>query len=187
MNEKFEKLDALIAELEISDCELRKWYNKRSEKDNIIPTVLPLVYRQRYKLIVKNGLDLRCKDNLWGIQLSSGIMIALRCGAEDDVITTTWDYVRIFAQKIKFNHESGSLPALDMLKKCWDDEEKNKFKAVFDVLSENDIDADGCWGSVWCSEQYNLDCAYFFGLGGNEIGWDKKERAFIDDRVALVF
>ena len=104
MNEKFEKLDALIAELEISDCELRKWYNKRSEKDNIIPTVLPLVYRQRYKLIVKNGLDLRCKDNLWGIQLSSGIMIALRCGAEDDVITTTWDYVRIFAQKMKIRY-----------------------------------------------------------------------------------
>ena len=54
------------------------------EKKDCILTRLPLVYKHNCQLLVGEGVDLKRKDELWGIQLSSGIMVALKC---DDFIS----------------------------------------------------------------------------------------------------
>ena len=88
--EKFEKLEKVLSELNISDKELINWVNNRCKivankvntpnknVTNLIPTELPIVYRRGTKLDIAKGLDLNYKDDVWGIQLLSGVMISLR-------------------------------------------------------------------------------------------------------------
>ena len=59
METKFEKLEKLISELNISESELAKWFNNRGkDKPGLIPTELPLVYRRGNVLTVENELNL---------------------------------------------------------------------------------------------------------------------------------
>ena len=45
METKFEKLEKVLSELNISDKELIDWFNNRGkDKTGLIPTELPLVY-----------------------------------------------------------------------------------------------------------------------------------------------
>ena len=75
---KINALEAVIAALEISENELTNWFNNRGkDKTGLIPTELPLVYRRGNELTVENGLNLSRKSELWGIQLLSGVMVAL--------------------------------------------------------------------------------------------------------------
>ena len=65
METKFEKLEKLISELNISDKELISWVNNRGrDKTGLIPTELPLVYRRGNVLTVENGLNLNRKHEL---------------------------------------------------------------------------------------------------------------------------
>lgn len=185
---KINALEAVIAALEISENELTNWFNNRGkDKTGLIPTELPLVYRRGNELTVENGLNLSRKSELWGIQLLSGVMVALTCGPGNNVSDTTWGEVKKFAEKMRLNGKPGFLPSKDVLKEHWGTEEQTRFTATVKVLKENEIAADGYWGCIWCSEGYNPGDAYYFGLGNGSSDWDGKGSTNGHDRVALAF
>ena len=185
---KINALEAVIAALEISESELAKWFNNRGkDKTGLIPTELPLVYRRGNELTVENGLNLSRKSELWGIQLLSGVMVALTCGSGNNVSDTTWGKVKKFAEKMTFNGKPGILPSKDVLKKHWGNKEEAKFAATVEVLEENEIGADGYRGCIWCSEEYNPGSAYYFSLGNGSYDWYGKYATYTGDRVALAF
>ena len=62
------------------------------------------------------------------------------------------------------NGKPGVLPSKDVLKKHWGNKEEAKFAATVEVLEENEIEADGYRGCIWCSEAYYPDGAYGFNL-----------------------
>ncbi len=188
METKFEKLEKLISELNISDKELISWVNNRSKVPaGLIPTELPLVYRRGNELTVENGLNLDRKSELWGIQLLSGVMVALICGPGNNVSDTTWGEVKKFAEKMRFNGKSGFLPSKDVLNKHWGKAEREKFTITIAVLKENNIDADSYWGCIWCSEVYDCHNAYYFILINGDYDWYYKNITNYDNRVALAF
>ena len=185
---KINALEAVIAALEISESELAKWFNNRGkDKTGLIPTELPLVYRRGNELTVENGLNLSRKSELWGIQLLSGVMVALTCGSGNNVSETTWGKVKKFAEKMTFNGKLGVLPSQDVLKKHWSNKEEAKFAATVEVLEENEIGADGYRGCIWCSEAYSPYTAYYFILKGGNHDWDTKGSTNYNARVALAF
>lgn len=185
---KINALEAVIAALEISENELTNWFNNRGkDKTGLIPTELPLVYRRGNELTVENGLNLSRKSELWGIQLLSGVMVALTCGPGNNVSDTTWGEVKKFAEKMRLNGKPGFLPSKDVLKEHWGTEEQTRFTATVKVLKENEIAADGYWGCIWCSEDYGPRYAYFFYLNYGYRGWNLKDGTNGDDRVALAF
>ena len=185
---KINALEAVIAALEISESELAKWFNNRGkDKTGLIPTELPLVYRRGNELTVENGLNLSHKSELWGIQLLSGVMVALTCGSGNNVSETTWGKVKKFAEKMTFNGKPGVLPSQDVLKKHWSNKEEAKFAATVEVLEENEIGADGYRGCIWCSEAYYPGTAFYFRLGNGTSDWNLKSRTYNLDRVALAF
>ena len=185
---KINALEAVIAALEISESELAKWFNNRGkDKTGLIPTELPLVYRRGNELTVENGLNLSRKSELWGIQLLSGVMVALTCGSGNNVSETTWGKVKKFAEKMTFNGKLGVLPSQDVLKKHWSNKEEAKFAATVEVLEENEIGADGYRGCIWCCEEYIPNGAYYFNLRYGVNDWDDKDRTDSNDRVALAF
>ena len=188
METKFEKLEKVLSELNISDKELMNWVNNRSKSPaGLIPTELPLVYRRGNILTVENGLNLSRKHELWGIRLLSGVMVALTCGSGNNVSETTWGKVKKFAEKMTFNGKPGVLPSQDVLKKHWSNKEEAKFAATVEVLEENEIEADGYRGCIWCSEVYYRAGAFCFNLENGYRGWGQKDDTNIDDRVALAF
>ena len=185
---KINALEAVIAALEISESELAKWFNNRGkDKTGLIPTELPLVYRRGNELTVENGLNLSHKSELWGIQLLSGVMVALTCGSGNNVSETTWGKVKKFAEKMTFNGKPGVLPSQDVLKKHWSNKEEAKFAATVEVLEENEIEADGYRGCIWCSEEFSPGNAYYFGLRSGYHGWYVKDGTSFNARVALAF
>ena len=185
---KINALEAVIAALEISENELTNWFNNRGkDKTGLIPTELPLVYCRGNELTVENGLNLSRKSELWGIQLLSGVMVALTCGPGNNVSDTTWGEVKKFAEKMRLNGKPGFLPSKDVLKEHWGTEEQTRFTATVKVLKENEIAADGYWGCIWCSEEYIPDYAYYFGLRYGSLDWASKNTTYVNDRVALAF
>ena len=185
---KINALEAVIAALEISESELAKWFNNRGkDKTGLIPTELPLVYRRGNELTVENGLNLSRKSELWGIQLLSGVMVALTCGSGNNVSETTWDEVKKFAEKMTFNGKPGILPSKDVLKKHWGNKEEAKFAATVEVLEENEIGADGYRGCIWCSGEYDPLYAFYFFLESGFSDWRSKYDTNANDRVALAF
>ena len=185
---KINALEAVIAALEISENELTNWFNNRGkDKTGLIPTELPLVYRRGNELTVENGLNLSRKSELWGIQLLSGVMVALTCGPGNNVSDTTWGEVKKFAEKMRLNGKPGFLPSKDVLKEHWGTEEQTRFTATVKVLKENEIAADGYWGCIWCSEEYSPDYAYYFDLRSGDGDWSSKYDTYTSDRVALAF
>ena len=188
METKFEKLEKVLSELNISDKELIDWFNNRGkDKTGLIPTELPLVYRRGNELTVENGLNLSRKHELWGIQLLSGVMVALACRSGNNVSDTIWNEVKKFAEKMRLNGKSGFLPSKDVLKKHWSNKEEAKFAATVEVLEENEIEADGYRGCIWCSEVSSPLTACCFSLNSGGSGWDGKNGTGIYDRVALAF
>uniref|UniRef100_UPI004028B19C hypothetical protein n=1 Tax=Candidatus Scatocola faecigallinarum TaxID=2840916 RepID=UPI004028B19C len=185
---KINALEAVIAALEISESELAKWFNNRGkDKTGLIPTELPLVYCRGNELTVENGLNLSRKSELWGIQLLSGVMVALTCGSGNNVSDTTWGKVKKFAEKMRLNGKPGFLPSKGVLKEHWGGMEEAKFIATVEILKENEIAADGYWGCIWCSEEYGPNYAYYFALKNGGTGWGNKGHTHGNDRVALAF
>ena len=183
---KINALEAVIAALEISENELTNWFNNRGkDKTGLIPTELPLVYRRGNVLTVENGLNLNRKHELWGIQLLSGVMVALTCGSGNNVSDTTWGKVKKFAEKMRLNGKPGFLPSKGVLKEHWGGMEEAKFIATVEVLKENEIEADGYQGCIWCSEVYDCYNACFFGLRYGGKGWCPK--TYINKRIAVAF
>ena len=203
--EQIQALEDFVASLGVSQAELKNWVNAREGKNELIltgvkncvntheckkgfiPTELPLVYRKGTEFTVENGLNLSRKDELWGIQLLSGVMIALTCGSGNNVSETTWGKVKKFAEKMSLNGKAGFLPSKGVLKKHWGTEEQTRFTATVKVLKENEIEADGYLGSIWCSEEYYPGDAYCFTLDGGYIDWGIGCLILTHDRIALAF
>ena len=158
--EQIRVLEAVISAMKISNSDLEDWFKTR-KRGNFIPTDLPLVYCKGNEFFVENGLDLKRKKELWGIQLLSGVMVALTCGSGNNVSETTWGKVKKFAEKMSLSGKPGFLPSKGVLKEHWGDMEKAKFAATVEVLKENEIAADGYCGSLWCAEEYDPDYAYY--------------------------
>ena len=181
-------MEKVLSELNISDKELMNWVNNRSKSPaGLIPTALPLVYRRGNELTVENGLNLSRKSELWGIQLLSGVMVALTCGSGNNVSDTTWGKVKKFAEKMRLNGKPGFLPSKGVLKEHWGGMEEAKFIATVEILKENEIAADGYWGCIWCSEEYCPYGAYCFSLDFGINGWGIKGYTRSNNRVALAF
>ena len=203
--EQIQALEDLVASLGVSQTELENWVSTREGKNELIltevkncvntheckngfiPTELPLVYRKGNEFTVENGLNLKRKKELWGIQLLSGVMVALMCGSGNNVSETTWGEVKKFAEKMRLNGKAGFLPSKGVLKEHWGTEEQTRFTATVKVLKENEIEADGYWGSIWCSELYYPVYAYYFGLKNGNYDWLTKDSTGDDDRVAVAF
>ena len=165
METKFEKLEKLISELNISDKELISWVNNRGrDKTGLIPTALPLVYRRGNVLTVENGLNLNRKHELRGIQLLSGVMVALQRAPGNNISSATRKNVKRFAETMTFNGKPGFLPSQDVLNKHRGNAEREKYAATIAVLKESGIEADGYQGCIWCSEVYDCYNACFFWL-----------------------
>ena len=175
---KIKALEAVIAALEISESELKDWFNNRG---GFIPTDLPLVYRRGNELTVENGLDLSRTSELWGIQLLSGAHVALKCGG--NVPVTTREEVK----KMRLNGKPGFLPSKDVLKKHWGSTEKEKFVATIKILRKNEIEADNYLGCLWCSERFSPFRAYYFDLEKGEASWDRKYAPDNIKRIAVMF
>ena len=88
---------------------------------------------------------------------------------------------------MRLNGKPGFLPSKGVLKEHWGGMEEAKFIATVEILKENEIAADGYWGCIWCSEEYNPDHAYYFGLNGGNCVWYNKTNTHGNDRVALAF
>ena len=204
--EQIQALEDLVASLGVSQSELKNWVNAREGKNELIltgvkncvntleckngfiPTELPLVYLKGNELSVENGLNLSRKNELWGIQLLCGVMIALKCGAGMNVSETTWGEVKKFAEKMRLNGKAGFLPSKDVLKNHWGGSEEAKFAATVEVLKENEIEADGyLLGCIWCSEECRPYDARCFYLKSGSSGWNYKFQTASNDRVAVAF
>ena len=203
--EQIQALEDLVASLGVSQAELKNWVDAREGKNELIqtglkncvntheckngfiPTELLLVYRKGTEFTVENGLNLKRKEELWGIQLLCGVMVALMCGAGNNVLETTWEKVKKFAEKMRLNGKAGFLPSKDVLKNHWDGSEEAKFAATVEVLKENEIEADGYRGRIWCFEEYGLGYPYFFGLNSGCSVWTNKLTTGKNGRVAVAF
>lgn len=186
--EKLKKLEKVLSELNISDKELISWVNNCSKNaTSLILTELPLVYRQGNELTIEDGLNLRHKHELWGIQLLSGVMVALKCCSVNNVLESTWEKVTKFAEQMHFNGKRGFLPFKNALKGYWGTEEQTKLVATVEVLKENEIETDSYWGYIWCSEQYSPSYAYHFNLNGGYYTWGSKDYTSYNTRIALAF
>lgn len=182
---KFAALEAFMSAQGITKSELMDWINGRGTE--VIPTELPLVYRRGNELTIENGLNLSRRSELWGIQLLSGVMVALKCGPGNNVSSPTWENVKSFAEKMRFEGMPCFLPSKNALKEHWGNEEKAKFVATVDVLEKNEIEADGYQGCIWCSEVYSPNSAVYFGLESGCNDCVNKGSTYDGDRVALAF
>ncbi len=152
-----------------------------NEKTYLIPTELSLVYCQGNLLTVEDGLNLSRKDELWGIRLMSGVMIALNLGGH------TWYNSKLFANTMFFNGKYGSLPTTDILKKYWSWEEKKKYENTANVLRNNGISVAKYRGCIWCSEEGPIDYAYYFSLRFGCMDLGRVDKNSTSDRIGLLF
>lgn len=188
METKFDELKKVLGELKISNSDLVNWLNQQNKNiAGFIPTKLPLVYCCGNVLTVENGLNLNRKDELWGIQLFSGTMVALKCGAENNVVSTDLEKVKEFAKTMRFNNKQGFLPDKDVLEKHWGEIEKAKFTATVNVLKQNKIEADDYVGYIWCNSIHNFRYVYCFDLRSGCSGWFNGNNTDCEDRVAVAF
>lgn len=92
-----------------------------------------------------------------------------------------------FAEKMTFNGKPGVLPSIDVLKNIGAIRKKQNLRQRLKFLEENEIEADGYWGCIWCSEEYCPYGAYCFSLDFGINGWGIKGYTRSNNRVALNF
>ena len=188
MEKKFRELEKVIFKYQISDDEVATWLSERAKNKNcLISTKLPLVYRCGNEFCIKNGLDLSHRDELWGVMLFSRTMLALACGAGKDVASTSWKNVKEFAEKMRFNGKSGSLPSKEVLAKYCGYWENKKFSETLKVLNENNIKAQEYSGCLWCSEEREPSySSYCFDLLYYALNY-RQQSDVANTRIAIAF
>ena len=198
--EQIRVLEAVVSAMKISNSDLEDWFKTR-KRGNFIPTDLPLVYCKGNEFFVENGLNLKRKKELWGIQLLSGVMVALKYGwqtmsslefaAQNSIFSTAYKDVKKFVEIMRFNGRQGFIPFRSVLDKHWGKEEKEKFEATVEILRENGIDADDYNGAVWCVDDIqntvSTGYAHCFIFGNGRTACYSEDTVSIDDRVAVAF
>lgn len=125
------------------------WVNSRGT--DVIPTKLPIVYFQRDEFFVENGLDLRCKSEVWGIHLPPfDMMVASCCESKVDYLD-----IVIHSHNLHFKGMSGELPRLSVLKKISNPDTICDFNATVKILNQNGIKAENYGGNTWYSDADN--------------------------------
>lgn len=188
---KTELLELFVQQIGLSEEELQKWFNNRSVKltsavpePEIIPTPLALVYKKDNDLSILPGLDLARKDELWGIRLQNGTLVALECGSLQE---TDWDTTKQYVSSLRLNGSIGKMPSHYTLLRTWGDNEESLFKKTVKILEKNQISADGYWGSLWCEKEPDAASAYFIYLGTGDVVPTFKNMTKKNDRVAVEF
>ncbi len=189
---KTELLELFVQQIGLSEEELQSWFNNRSEKltdsaapePEIIPTPLALVYKKDNDLSILPGLDLARKDELWGIRLQNGVLIALECGS---IPETDWDTVKKHVLALRLNGSTGKMPDYYTILRTWGDNEERLLQKTIKILEKNQINADGYWGSIWCEKEPDESSAYFIYLGTGDVVPTYKNMTKKNDRVAVEF
>lgn len=121
---------------------------------DLVPMPLPLVYRCGHTFIVRNGLDLKRRKELWGIEILPGtinsVIMSLRRGTvetPEGFVPATWYNV---LNKIKKSNCGGRMPSAGLLKERWGIKEEALLEGTLKRLNEWDIDAGKFMGVCWC-------------------------------------
>ncbi len=166
----------------------------RSSSPTLIPTVLPIVYKvsgtNRFE--VMHALDISRKDEVWGMQLKSGIFIKKTVQSEETAAYNR-PYAGYVAEKLEFNGRKGHLPSWKhFLTTINDLGASERISATAAILDNYGIPADGeldC--RCWCEEKVEHNPMHFFRFDGTN-GNHRIEACFESvclqhERIAVVF
>ncbi len=148
------------------------------------------VYRFGSQFKTSSSLDEQNKNNLWGVQLSSGLVIALCCGCDfAGSLFADWEIVKDFASQMELNGKHGSLPSIGFLAEAFEPKSKDvaALDEVSDYLSKFGIEADGTVGALWCDDITKLKDAAVFDLSRFDVDWHYFRTSGNYIRVAMVF
>lgn len=124
--------------------------NTTTEK--IVALPLRPVYYRHDALTVGKKLDLGRKNELWGIELPSNIIPALKCTEKKG--STDLQRCRAFAESMRFDGIRCRLPRRDELKIRRTDTQKNDYRKTIAFWDKNGIDVDGYCGTCWSDEGF---------------------------------
>ena len=177
--------EATMSSLGISEQDFFCWCKKScisNEHDakqldvsaqEIIITALPIVYSNENKLSLEKGLILSRKHEIWGIQLLPNVIVALK-GKVSDASNSTWQQMKIFAEKMELNGKCGRLPSKVLFKNQWGYLERKKLEATIAVLALEKVEFGDMPNYLWCQEECNASLAYYLCLENSNGGWVAK-------------
>ncbi len=193
-NEKFAMLNAVVIAAEMNEKEIREWFEARQttskpKSTGGIKSIFPIVYKKGNDFEILPELDLARKDEVWGYEIVPGIVLAKKCGADNNVKSTTWGNVKGFAERCRLNGKQGKLPSKNVLKQNWSQELRENIQKMDDFLCDNGIDAEEEYvGCLWCSKVvYDGDNVEYFLLDNGYDYWHIKDFDNRNDRVAVAF
>ena len=181
-----------------------------SKSTNLIPTPLPIVYKEVNTFYVLNGLDTLQRDKVWGIN-HGGIFIKKTSGGTgrwEDAVSANWFDIKQFAESMNLKGKKGSLPPLEEFRKSkqnvWKTHKdiysgegiiggvvREVFDLTVEILTANGIEAEFYGDFCWCSDEYdwfgepNLG-AYMFNLLIGESKQSKYSTSY-SRRIAVYF
>lgn len=156
--EKTEKLKALQAFAKINGLsteEIAEWINQElslAQASELLPTMLNLVYRYENELKILNGFDADLKNYLWGIELKSGALVALKEGVWQNV-STDCASVQAFAAQMTVQGKPCRLPGLQQIEQGRGKLEEYEFDRTVSLLQKQGVDADIYEGNLWCVDE----------------------------------
>ncbi len=192
-NEKFAMLNAVVIAAEMNEKEIREWFEARQttskpKSTGGIKSIFPIVYKKGNDFEILPELDLARKDEVWGYEIVPGIVLAKKCGADNNVESTAWDNVREFAEQCRLDGKQGKLPSEKVLAENWSQELRENIQKMDAFLCEKGIDAETEYlGAIWCSEAFARNNAYIFSLNSSRGNWIDKNLNTRYDRVAVAF
>ena len=200
LNEKFEKLNAFVVSLKMNEEEIEKWFQSRrnsssgdsksTSRSEGIKSIFPIVYKKGNDFEILPELDLARKDEVWGYEIMPGIVLARKCGCDNNVESTTWYEVKSFAESCRLNGKQGKLLSTEVLlfKQIWSRELRENIQKMDAFLCKNGIDAENdCVGIFWCSDVYDRNTASTFSLDTGDAHLCSKTHTRSYDRVVVAF
>jgi len=176
--EKFSRLDAVVAEIGITQEELQEWFN---------PSPFPIVYKKGNNFEVLPRFIHERRNEVWGYEIMPNIILAKKCGADGNVEDTNWKEVQRFAEKCTLEGKRGYLPSLKFLRQNWTSELPDRIKAMDKFLYDKGVDAEErYYGRIWCIETDCYNGGFYFPLDKLP-GWYSKVSPSKDDRIAVAF
>ncbi|MBE6453122.1 MAG: hypothetical protein E7012_06515 [Alphaproteobacteria bacterium] len=173
-HKKYAALDAIDAATEIPTNPNKPIFSigyKRGNEFEILPEFIP-----------------ERKGEIWGYEILPNILLAKKCGPDGNVISTTWNNVKSFADACKLEGKNGSLPFKEILYQNRAKGLPQRIKLMDNFLRENGVDAEEeAVGKIWCYEVYDLNYAYYFDLDCHSVDWSNKNCFYEGCRLAVAF
>jgi hypothetical protein len=174
MDKKTKKaFEAVVKGLGLTDADVCKWLIERDSF--LVPTELPVVYAEGTELMIKHGLDLKLKDKVWGIQLSSGVILAGNfLGRRSDGKPYSGAEIMELAKSYTLNGKTGSVPQSWYFEKLKLKREWLLYQKTVHTLDQY---CDSClpffWGVVWTGTNHYEENYLRFDLTRveRERGW----------------